>query len=171
MSTDAQAGAARRQRLIAAVQATTGIDEAMIRQLVQHFYARVRSDELIGPIFNSRVHNWDQHLARLCDFWSSVTLMSSRYHGQPMAVHALLPIEPGHFDRWLQLFARTARELCPPAAAQYFIERAQRIADSLELGIAARRGELRGSREGPDTTPLREPRPAAGTEAVLAFDG
>jgi hemoglobin len=66
-----------------------------------------------------------------------------------MMVHAPLPIEPRHFDRWLQLFAQTAREICPPTAAQYFIERAQRIADSLELGIAARRGELRGPRVRP----------------------
>jgi hemoglobin len=47
----------------------------------------------------------------------------------------------------LQLFAQTAREQCPAVAAQYFIERAPRIADSLELGIAARRGELRSPRE------------------------
>ena len=113
---------------------------------MHRFYERARADQLIGPIFESRVKDWDQHLSRMCDFWSSVTLMSGRYHGQPMPVHAALPIEPLHFDRWLQLFAQTAREICPPAAAQYFIERAQRIADSLELGIAARRGELRGPR-------------------------
>lgn len=146
MSADAQAGLARRQALIAEVVETTGINEEMIRQLVHGFYQRAREDDLIGPIFNSRVQDWDAHLARLCDFWSSVTLMSGRYHGQPMIAHAPLPIEPQHFDRWLQLFAQTAREICPEAAARYFIERACRIADSLELGIAARRGELRGPR-------------------------
>lgn len=149
MSTDAQAGLARRQSLVAEVVAATGIDEAMIRQLVHGFYQRAREDDLLGPIFNARVHDWDAHLARLCDFWSSVTLMSGRYHGQPMVAHASLPIEPRHFDRWLRLFARTVREVCPEAAAKYFIERASRIADSLELGIAARRGELRGPRVRP----------------------
>jgi hemoglobin len=149
MSTDAQAAAARRESLIAEIVGATGITEAMIRELVHGFYQRAREDELIGPVFNDRVHDWDTHLARLCDFWSSVTLMSGRYRGQPMMVHAPLPIEPRHFDRWLQLFAQTAREICPPTAAQYFIERAQRIADSLELGIAARRGELRGPRVRP----------------------
>lgn len=146
MSADAQAGLARRQGLIAEVMAATGINEEMIRQLVHSFYQRAREDELIGPVFASRVQDWDAHLARLCDFWSSVTLMSGRYHGQPMVAHASLPIEPQHFDRWLQLFAQTAREVCPEPAARYFIERACRIADSLELGIAARRGELRGPR-------------------------
>ena len=149
MSADESAGLARRQRLIAEVEASTGITEAMIRQLVHRFYERARSDPLIGPIFNTRVTDWERHLARMCDFWSSVTLMSGRYHGTPMPVHAALPIEPQHFDRWLQLFAQTARETCPPAAAQYFIERAHRIADSLELGIAVRRGELRGPRVRP----------------------
>ncbi|HEX4051957.1 MAG TPA: group III truncated hemoglobin [Steroidobacteraceae bacterium] len=126
--------------------AATGIDEQMIHQLVHGFYQRARKDELIGPVFNAGVQDWDAHLARLCDFWSSVTLMSGRYHGQPMVAHAPLPIEPQHFDRWLQLFAQTAREICPEPAARYFIERALRIADSLELGLAARRGELRGPR-------------------------
>jgi hemoglobin len=146
MSADAQTGLARRQALVAEVVATTGINEEMIRQLVHGFYQRAREDDLIGPIFNSRVQNWDEHLARLCDFWSSVTLMSGRYHGQPMVAHAPLPIEPQHFDRWLQLFAQTAREICPEPAARYFVERASRIADSLELSLAARRGELRGPR-------------------------
>ncbi|HTT06038.1 MAG TPA: group III truncated hemoglobin [Steroidobacteraceae bacterium] len=149
MSADAPAGLARRQALIAEIVGTTGINEEMIRQLVHGFYQRAREDDLIGPIFNARVQDWDLHLARLCDFWSSVTLMSGRYHGQPMVAHAPLPIEPQHFDRWLQLFAQTAREVCPEPAARYFIERACRIADSLELGIAVRRGELRGARVRP----------------------
>lgn len=103
----------------------------MIRQLVHAFYERVRADALIGSIFDRHVNNWDQHLARMCDFWSSVVLMSGRYRGQPMAVHAPLPLEPEHFDRWLQLFAQTARALCPPRAAQCFTDRARRIADRL----------------------------------------
>jgi hemoglobin len=60
-----------------------------------------------------------------------------------MAVHLPLPIDTPHFNRWLGLFAATAHELCPPAAAAHFIERAHRIADSLELGIATQRGEIR----------------------------
>ncbi len=124
MSTNAEAGLARRQSLIAEVMAKTGIDEALIQKLVHRFYQRAREDDLIGPIFNARVENWDEHLARLCDFWSSVTLMSGRYHGQPMPVHAALRIEPHHFDRWLELFALTAREVCPPHAAAQCLHRA-----------------------------------------------
>ena len=113
-----------------------GIDERMIDQLVHRFYAKARTDTLIGPIFESRVEDWDHHLARMRSFWSSVATMSGRYHGNPMQKHAGLPIDASHFDRWLELFAETANEVCRPAAAAHFIERARRIAQSLELGVA-----------------------------------
>ncbi len=120
----------------------TGIDEAMIERLVHGFYARARRDPLIGPVFESRVHDWDKHLAQMCAFWSSVALMSGRYHGQPMAAHLPLPIDAAHFERWLALFAETAHALCPPAAAAHFLSRAQRIAQSLALGIASQRSPV-----------------------------
>jgi hemoglobin len=119
------------------------IDEAMIGDLVQAFYGRVRADERLGPIFAAAVHDWDEHLAKLCDFWSSVVLMTGRYKGTPMVTHAALPGLAGmHFDHWLDLFRATARDRCPPAAAALFIDRAERIAQSLELGIAMHRGEI-----------------------------
>ena len=62
--------------------------------------------------------------------------MSGRYHGQPMAKHVPLPIDARHFDRWLALFAETAREVCPPAAAERFTLLSCRVGESLELGIA-----------------------------------
>ena len=73
---------------------------------------------------------------RMCEFWSSVALMSGRYHGTPMARHHLLPIDAGHFDRWLSRFEETAREIRPAKAAGHFVERARRIVESLEIGIA-----------------------------------
>jgi hemoglobin len=68
--------------------------------------------------------------------------MTGSYHGRPMQKHLPLPVDGRHFDRWLELFAITARELCPPKAAAHFIERAQRIAESLELGIATTLGVM-----------------------------
>jgi hemoglobin len=118
------------------------IDEAMIERLVRGFYARVREDALIGPIFAARVTDWETHLGRMCAFWSSVMLTTGRYHGQPMQKHLPLPVDRTHFDRWLLIFEGSARELCPPQAAEHFIERARRIAESLELGIAGARGVL-----------------------------
>ena len=132
----------RRAEITAAIRAKTGIDDAMIRRLVHAFYARVRTDDLIGPIFNERIRDWTPHLAQMCAFWSSVALMTGAYHGQPMRKHLPLPVDAHHFDRWLALFAETAHEVCPPAAAEHFIERAQRIAESLEMGIASANGVM-----------------------------
>lgn len=126
----------RRQKITAAIQAETGIDEPMIERLVRGFYDRVREDSLIGPVFATRISDWEPHLQQMFAFWSSVALMSGRYHGQPMGKHMRLPIDGRHFDRWLALFEQAARDLCPPKAADHFIERAHRIAESLELGVA-----------------------------------
>ena len=152
---DAETSRPSRNQLIEDIVARTGIDEPMIEKLVRTFYGRVRRDPLIGPVFESKVSDWEGHIGRLCLFWSSVALMSGRYHGQPMSAHLPLPIDAAHFDRWLQIFAATAQELCPPAAAAHFLERASRIADSLELGIAAQKGEI-GSRASRSAPALRQ---------------
>lgn len=143
MSADTHASEHNRSQIIEDTVARTGIDDAMIENLVRAFYARVRNDALIGPVFESKVNDWEAHIQRLCMFWSSVTLMTGRYHGQPMLAHLPLPIDSPHFDRWLEIFAATAKDLCPPAAAAHFLDRASRIADSLELGIAAKKGKIK----------------------------
>ena len=135
-------GAERRQAITAEIVERTGITEAMIERLVRGFYARVRSDAVLAPIFEARISDWEPHLAQMCAFWSSVALMSGRYHGTPMVKHMPLPVDAGHFDRWLELFEATANDICPPLAAAHFVERAQRIAASLELGIAGGQGVM-----------------------------
>jgi hemoglobin len=134
-----------RATLVDAISQQTGITDAMIADLVDAFYGRVRQDALLAPVF-ARVDNWDEHLAKLRAFWSSVVLMSGRYHGQPMQAHFPLTIEPRHFDRWLTLFEQTTADVCPPAAAAIFLEKARRIADSFEMAMATRRGQMAGPR-------------------------
>jgi hemoglobin len=126
----------RRSAIIADIVARTGIDDAMIERLVRTFYGKIRKDPLLGPVFEGRIADWEPHLKRMCAFWSSVALMSGVYSGRPMEKHLPLPVDARHFDRWLALFEQTAREVCPPAAAEHFVERAHRVAESLELGIA-----------------------------------
>lgn len=119
------------------------VSEETIRRQVHTFYARVREDPVLGPIFNDAVEDWDEHLAKLCDFWSSVLLATRRFRGSPMAAHARRPdIRAEHFPRWLELFERTAREVCPPEAADLFVERSRMIGKSLSLGLAVSRGEI-----------------------------
>ena len=140
--TEVQTARERRAGITAEIAARTGIDEAMIETLVHRFYAKIRGDALLGPVFAARITDWDLHLQRMCAFWSSVALLSGRYHGNPVAKHLPLPVDAVHFDRWLALFEATVQETCPPAAQDHFMERARRIAESLELGIAGNAGTL-----------------------------
>jgi hemoglobin len=143
---DPEGAAERRALLTRDLMEKTGIDDAVIERLVRAFYGRVQADPLIGPVFGARITDWEAHIAKLCAFWSSVALMTGRYHGQPMQTHLELGVAPEHFDRWIALFEATANELCPPQAAAHFIERARRIADSFELGMAARQGRIASPR-------------------------
>ena len=115
---------------------------------VHAFDGQVRRDTVLGPIFEAKVDDWTLHLDKMCAFWSSVTLMSGRYKGRPMIAHANIPgIERAHFDRWLGIFRETASETCSIAAAALFIDRAERIAQSLQIGIALHRSGRNGRQQ------------------------
>jgi hemoglobin len=119
------------------------VSEETIRRQVHTFYGRVRQDPVLGPVFNDAVEDWDEHLAKLCDFWSSVLLATGRFRGSPMAAHARRPaIRDEHFALWLDLFERTAQEVCPPEAAALFVERSRMIGRSLQLGLSVSRGAI-----------------------------
>ncbi|MDX5350846.1 MAG: group III truncated hemoglobin [Paracoccaceae bacterium] len=124
-----------RPDLTAAAMDRTGLDEDILRTLVHRFYDRVRADTVLGPIFAARITDWGPHLDRMVEFWSSVALMTGRYHGAPVPAHASLPVTRAHFDRWLDLFRLTAAEVCPPEGAAHVIERAERIARSLHMAV------------------------------------
>jgi hemoglobin len=113
------------------------IDESTIARVVHEFYHRVRHDSMLGEIFDARIADWEFHLERMCEFWSSIAPGSGRYHGRPLSKHMTLPVGAPHFDRWLELFASTAQKICTPAAAELLTKRARLIARSLEGGIAS----------------------------------
>ena len=113
------------------------IDEAGLRRLVDAFYARIRADAQLGPIFNDAVHDWPEHLGKLSAFWSSVMLTSGRYKGPPVPAHVKHKnrITPALFDRWLSLWRQTTDELMAPEAAAALQAKAARIAESLQLAM------------------------------------
>jgi hemoglobin len=113
------------------------ITEEAIDRLVPAFYARVRKDEVLGPIFNGAVEDWPHHLEVLKAFWSSVMLTSGRYKGQPMVVHLRHAehMKRENFERWLALWGEVTGEVLGPEAAAAFQEKAARIAESLQLGV------------------------------------
>ncbi len=103
-----------------------------IADLVHKFYARVRRDDLIGPVFNTHVDDWDHHLDRLVDFWSSILRSTGRYSGTPMQKHIALPeLNPEFFQRWLSLFEETLAAQPNQALRERALPAAQRIAQSL----------------------------------------
>ncbi|NML05581.1 group III truncated hemoglobin [Sphingomonas sp. G-3-2-10] len=113
------------------------ITEDQIDRLIPAFYARVRDDEMLGPIFNVAIDDWPLHLEKLQAFWSSVMLTSGRYKGQPMAAHIRHEgaMTRENFIRWLALWKQVTEELLDPAIAANLQEKAGRIAESLQLGV------------------------------------
>ncbi|MBC9030790.1 group III truncated hemoglobin [Sphingomonas sp. JC676] len=123
------------------------ITEDEIHTVVHAFYARVREDPMIGPVFNGAIHDWPVHLEKLEAFWSSVMLTSGRYKGQPVPAHVRheARITPEGFARWLSLWRETTDALLPPPAAAAMQDKAGRIAESLSHAIAFYRDKT-GSR-------------------------
>ena len=113
------------------------MSEEQLSILVDRFYAKVREDSALGPIFNNAIADWPEHLEKLSAFWSSVMLTSGRYKGNPMASHLKHreAIRPAMFDRWLDLWRETARETLDEHGAAGVIAKAERIAESLQLGM------------------------------------
>jgi len=121
-----------------------GLDEALVRRVVDAFYAKARRDPVIGPVFNRVIADadWPAHLATIANFWSSMLLGTGSYQGRPMPKHlAIGDLADRHFERWLALFRQTVTELCTPDVAALFVDRAERIAHSFRIGLAIHRGE------------------------------
>ena len=119
-----------------------GISEDSLRDLVGLFYARVRADPLIGPLFNAAIADWPEHLVRLQAFWSSVMLTSGRYKGRPLPAHVRHAdaIDERSFVRWLAIWRETTEELLDPAGARALQEKAALIAGRLSEAVRAARG-------------------------------
>lgn len=115
------------------------IDRAALSTLVHAFYPKVREDPLLAPIFASKItpEHWPAHEEHIIDFWSSVFLKTGQFNGNPMQKHAQLAgLTPQHFTRWLELFKQTAVEVLPSEHARAVDIMANRIGQSLQMGLA-----------------------------------
>lgn len=124
--------------MMPAMKPSIPFDESALANLVDRFYEKVRHDPQLGPIFNAAVHDWDEHKRLLTSFWCSVALRASSYRGNPMAAHRPHPIRAEHFDHWLALWRETCAEELDEAHAAQMLEYAQRIGQSLKLGLGLR---------------------------------
>lgn len=137
--------------------------EEEVSELVHRFYARVRKDAVLGPIFDRHVADWNVHMPKMVAFWSSALRGSKSYHGTPMPVHCALPdLQDSMFLRWLDLFEQTANALPNQAMAERAIMLSQRIAQSLWYGYQLRRDPDRMAEDLPIRTST------ASTESVAS---
>ena len=112
-------------------------DRAAIARLVARFYADVRADNLLAPVFEPLLHErWPAHLVRMTDFWCTTLKLERSFRGDVHRKHMALPgITQAHLQRWLRLWQRdTALELNPAAAAARLQDVAVGIARVMHLG-------------------------------------
>ena len=111
-----------------------------IELLVKTFYAKVKTDAVIGPAFTdiARV-NWENHIPRMCDFWENALFYTGNYQGNPMDFHKYLhkamPLQQEHFQQWNYLFISTVDELFSGEKALLTKERALKISAILQAKI------------------------------------
>jgi hemoglobin len=114
--------------------------EREVCALVEGFYARVRNDPVLGPIFAEHVQDWDVHMPKMIDFWSAALRRTARYRGMPMPVHNALPgLDGDLFARWIRLFRATTAAQGNAALRLRANDLAERIARSLWYGYQLHR--------------------------------
>ena len=107
-----------------------------IKVLVTRFYEKVRKDDLLGDIFNSRIQdNWPEHLNKMYRFWQTILLDKHTYSGSPFSPHAKMPIRELHFERWQSLFNQTLDENFKGEKAEEAGKRAKMMATMFQYKI------------------------------------
>lgn len=109
--------------------------------LVTSFYAKVRKDKLLGPFFNKKIKDWDEHLERLTNFWESSLFLKTKCYGDPLESHVKVDKENNnsitelHFGVWLNLWHQTIEELFEGDYADNAKRRARKMGTFLYLKI------------------------------------
>ena len=108
-----------------------------ISLLVETFYIKIRKDEVLGPIFNTIIKDWESHLILLTDFWETQLLLIRKYRGNPIAAHQEVDdtmnhsITSEHFGLWLNLWFETLDDLFEGETAWVAKNRAQKMSTML----------------------------------------
>jgi len=107
-----------------------------IEKLVDAFYEKVKTDTIIGYLFNDIAQvDWTNHLPKMYDFWENILFYKGNYSGNPMTAHKELhqksAMTQQHFQHWIFLFKTTVDELFSGAKAEEIKDRAFNIANAL----------------------------------------
>ena len=125
-----------------------------ILNLLRHFYADVRQDRLIGPVFNAQIKDWKEHLDVIASFWETL-IGGPRTYARPMPMkHLPLLLREEHFERWLFLWQANCRAQLPTYLAREMIDLADHIGGKLRLILRSSDSGLRPLR--PQTSCYRE---------------
>ena len=115
-----------------------------IQLMVNTFYEKVQKDNLIGPIFNEKIKDWNPHLETMYKFWSTILLENNieehKYNGRPFMKHAGLDVSAEHFERWLQLFYNNADSLFKGPIVDEAKKRGHYMANMFHVKIEAIKG-------------------------------
>lgn len=113
--------------------------------LVSTFYKKVRAENVLGPIFNAQIKDWDAHLEHLTTFWETSLFftkkLEKKYKGNPLQVHVEVDkainnsITEHHFGIWLNLWTQTINELFEGDYAENAKRRARKMGTFLYLKI------------------------------------
>ncbi|MBX9761047.1 MAG: group III truncated hemoglobin [Beijerinckiaceae bacterium] len=117
------------------------IDEALLRALIGEFYARVRRDRELGPVFEAIIADrWPPHIEKILSFWMTATRAGAGYKGRDFTPAHLRhsAIRAAQLPRWLELFRATCADLCEPQAAVALIRIAEQMADNLQISLSRR---------------------------------
>lgn len=111
-----------------------------IKLIVDRFYDKVKTDEVIGFIFNDIAKvNWEKHLPVMYDFWENAIFYSGTYSGNPMSLHHHLhhirPLTSKHFTQWNKLFDETVDENFEGEKAKLIKQRALSISTVMQQKI------------------------------------
>lgn len=116
-------------------------NRADVSYLVRAFYAKVRKDELLGPIFNGIISDWEEHLEKLTDFWENNLFFVAKYRGNPRTAHISVDkkmdntVESRHFGEWLNLWYQTIDENFEGHLAERAKTNARKMSTHLFLNI------------------------------------
>lgn len=110
-------------------------------ELVTTFYAKIRKDDMLGPIFDKHIKDWESHFEKLTDFWETNLFMVAKFKGNPMLKHRIVDagenytINEHHFGRWLNLWFQTVDDLFIGEKADIAKNRARNMGTFFHIGI------------------------------------
>ncbi len=116
-----------------------GITIEKIREMVELFYSRTQHDDLLGPIFDQRVEDWEAHYEKMTRFWSSAAINAGTYSGRPIEAHKFGGLTKAHFDRWVEMFITTANDVFAEQDAVVFTDLGKKMASSIAMRIGVGR--------------------------------